>query len=423
LIIYPSPEASPDYTLLLKAFKSFIDLPKKDITVRRHFSLLLLTFLALSPFAHPQAPAVPPAAKPTDVLIFANGDSLTGKLESVTAGNVVFNSDMAGTLTISIDKIKKLKSGAQFALLRKGDQVGKTHVPEGSVEVADGNLTLTPPADQPPAVVPAKDVNYLIDQASFDKQANHKAAFLAGWGGTLTGGANIERSTTTGTTLSAGLALVRAIPTVPWMLPRNRTTVDVLESYGKLSTPVIPPATPPAAPIPPSVVVTSIFHADAERDQYFSPRLYALGDVSFDHNYGQGLQLQQVYGGGIGYTAIKNAKQELDLKADVHFERQQYITTSGTAVTPSVNLIGTTFFESYQRALPHKIAFTENLEVLPAWNTPKDYSANLNAALSLPVFKRLSATVAVADNFLNDPAQYYKKNSFQFITGVTYVLP
>jgi hypothetical protein len=29
----------------------------------------------------------------------------------------------------------------------------------------------------------------------------------------------------------------------------------------------------------------------------------------------------------------------------------------------------------------------------------------------------------VADNFLNDPAEFYKKNSFQFITGVTYVLP
>jgi hypothetical protein len=208
------------------------------------------------------------------------------------------------------------------------------------------------------------------------------------------------------------------------MLPRNRTTFDISESYGNLSTPVIPPTTPPT---PASVVLTSIFHADAERDEYLSPRLYALGDVSFDHNYGQGLQLQQVYGGGIGYTAVKNAKQELDLKADVHYERQQYITTpvNGTVAytTPSVNLIGTTFFESYNRNLPRKMVFTETLDVLPAWNIPKDYSANLNAALLIPVFKRLSATVSVADNFLNDPATYYKKNSFQFITGVTYVLP
>lgn len=395
--------------------------------MRRHLSLLLF-FLAFAPFVYPQAPAVPapakPAvAKPTDVLIFANGDRLTGKLESVTAGNVVFNSDMAGTLTISIDKIKELRSGAEFALLRKGDQVGKTHVPEGSVAVADGNLTLTPPADQPPAVVRAKDVNYLIDRATFDKQANHQAGFLSGWAGTLTGGANIERSTTSGTTFNAGLSLVRAIPTVPWMLPRDRTTVDVSESYGNLSTPVIPPTTPPT---PASVVLTSIFHAAAERDEYFSPRLYALADVTFDHNFGQGLQLQQIYGGGVGYTAVKTAKQELDLKADIHYEKQQYISTIVNGVlttTPQVNIIGTTLFEGYNRTLPRKMVFTESLDILPAWNDFKAYSANLNAALSLPVFKRLSATVSVADNFLNDPAAFYKKNSFQFITGVTYVLP
>jgi hypothetical protein len=206
------------------------------------------------------------------------------------------------------------------------------------------------------------------------------------------------------------------------MLPRNRTTVDVSESYGNLSTPVIPPTNPPTA----SVVLTSIFHADAERDEYFSPRLYALADTTFDHNFGQGLQLQQVYGVGIGYTAVKSVKQELDLKADVHYEKQQYISTTVDGVvttTPQVNIIGTTLFEGYNRTLPRKMVFTESLDILPAWNDFKAYSANLNAALSLPVFKSLSATVSVADNFLNDPAAYYKKNSFQFITGVTYVLP
>jgi len=392
--------------------------------VRRPLSLLLLSLLAFAPFAYPQAPAAKPApAPPADVLIFANGDQLTGKLESVTGGNVIFKSDMAGTVTISIDKIKELKSGAEFALLRKGAVPGKTHVPEGSVEVADKKLILTPAPNEPPAVVPADDVDYLVDRASFDQQMARKAGFLTGWAGKITGGANIERSTTTGTTFYAGLNLVRAIPTVPWMAPRNRTIVDVNEAYGKLSTPAIPPTVPAT---PASVVVTNIFHADAERDQYFSPRFYALVDTSFDHNFGQGLQLQQVYGGGVGYTAIKTPVQELDLKMDVHFERQQYISTTVDGVvttTPPVNLIGTTFFEGYTRNLPHKMLFTESVNFLPAWNDTSAYSANLNAALILPVFKRLAASISVADNYLNNPAEYYQKNSFQFIAGVTYVLP
>jgi len=395
--------------------------------VRRPLSLLLLSLLAFAPFAYPQAPVAKPApAPPADVLIFANGDQLTGKLESVTDGNVIFKSDMAGTVTISIDKIKELKSGAEFALLRKGVIPGKTQVPEGSVEVADKKLILTPAPNEPPAVVPADEVDYLVDRASFDKQMAHKAGFLTGWGGAITGGANIVRSTTTGTTFNVGVTLIRVIPTVPWMAPRNRTTIDVSESYGKLSTPVIPPPDPESGLPTSSEVLTNIFHADAERDQYFNQRLYALVDASWDHNYGQGLQLQQVYGAGIGYTAIKTPKQELDLKADVHYMKQQYISTTTDGVvttTPSNNIIGTTFFEGYTRNLPRKMLFTESLNYLPAWNDFKAYSVNFNSALSLPVIKRLSATIAVADNYLNDPAQYYKKNSFQFIAGVTYVLP
>ncbi|MGA7158745.1 MAG: DUF481 domain-containing protein [Acidobacteriaceae bacterium] len=389
--------------------------------MQKYLSIFLSVF-ALGPFVSAQAPAKPAPAKTPDVLVFANGDRLTGKLESVTAGNVVFDSDMAGKLTISIDKIKQLSSGGEFALLRKGVPIGKAPVPEGSVQVADGDLKLTPPSGQSPAVVPAKEVDYLIDRETYHKQMDHEVGFLSGWGGTVTGGANIERSTTTGTTLNAGISLVRAIPSVPWLLPRNRTIVNVDESYGKLSTPNIPPTSPPTA----AVVITSIFHADAERDEYFSPRLYALANATFDHNFGQGLQFQQVYGGGIGYTAIKDAKQELDLKGEMDYEKQQYVSTTVNNVTttpPSVNIIGSTIFEGYKRTLPRKMLFTQTLDVLPAWNNFKAYSANFTAALAVPVFKRLSASVSVADNFLNDPAVYYKKNSFQFITGVTYVLP
>jgi hypothetical protein len=385
--------------------------------VRRYIVLFAL-LLGIVPFAWTQAKPAPAAKPATDVLIFANGDQLTGKLKSVTAGKVIFDSEMAGELTIPIDKIKDLRSGAEFALLKKGDHATKS-APEGSVAVAGGNLVLTPPGGQPAAEVPAASVDYLIDRATFDQQMGHETKFLSGWNGALNGGANIERSTTTGTTLSAGLALVRAIPTVPWLPARNRTTVDVQESYGRLSTPVIPPTVPPTGP---SVVLTSIFHADAERDQYVTPRVYGLGDVAFDHNFGQGLQFQQIYGGGLGWTAIKDAKQELDVKFDIHYEKQQFITTPGVATEPSKSLIGDTIFEAYHRDLPHKLLFTETAAILPAWNDTSAYSADVTATLTLPVYKRLSTSLTTTDNFLNDPAPYFKKNSYQFIAGVTYQL-
>ena len=68
------------------------------------------------------------------------------------------------------------------------------------------------------------------------------------------------------------------------------------------------------------------------------------------------------------------------------------------------------------------MVFTESLNVLPAFNIAKDYSANATASLSIPVFKRLSASISTTDNFINDPALGFKKNSYQFVTGVSYTI-
>ncbi len=404
-------------------------------------SATLLGFVAaifgLAPAAAQTAPAKPAAPAPTpDVLIFTNGDQLTGKLERAAGGNVVFKSDMAGELSIGFDKVKEIRNGsnpAQFAVLKKGAPVSKkTPATEGVVTFAGGNFVVHP---EPPAVsnadsvevaatIPAKDVDQLVDRAEFDRQVGTRHSFKEGWNGTATGGATIVRSTTTGTTLTAALHLIRALPTVAWLAPKNRTTFNVVETYGKNTSPgAIPQTTPPT---PSVTTLSSIFHADAEQDEYLSARFYALADLSFDHNYAQGLQFQQVYGGGIGWTPIKSDKQQLDLKADLHYEEQTFITApvNGTVVasTPSMNIIGSTIFEGYHRNLPRKLVFTETANILPAFNNAAAYSANLMASLSVPVFKRLSATVSATDNFLNDPSPGYNKNSFQFVTGVTYAL-
>jgi len=374
----------------------------------------LLVALAMSSLA--QAPATPPAPKPPpDVIVFTNGDQLSGTLERGVGNSVVFKSDMAGEITVTLDKIKELHSSGSFAVLRKDVPVSRKTVTPGTVIYGDSKLTIATPTASP-EIVPVNQIAYIIDQPTYDKELEKKPGPWYGWNGAINGGATIVRSTDYGETYTAGISLIRAIPAVPFLPARNRTTFHLQETYGKLTSPVIPQTAPPS---PAAVTLTSIFHTDAERDEYFSPRFYALGQTSFDHNYAQGLSLQQVYGGGIGWSAITNPKQGLDLKATVQYEKQQYLESSGT---PDQDLIGSTISENYHRNLPHKLVFTESLSVLPAWNEVKDYSANASVGLAMPVFKRLSLTVTTSDSFLNDPAIGYNKNSFQFITAASYTL-
>jgi hypothetical protein len=374
---------------------------------------LLFAFAAASTAQTP-----PPAPKPpADVVIFTNGDQLTGTLERGSGNSIVFKSDMAGEITIPLDKVKELHSAGSFAVLRKDHPIKNVAaaraITSAPLSYSDGKLTLNHPGA--PEDVPEAQIANIIDQASFAKDV-HRGGFRDGWTGAVSGGATLVRATDYGESFTAGIALVRTMPQVSFLPARDRTSFNLQETYGKLTSPVIPQTTPPTAA---AVTLTSIFHADAERDEYFSPAFFALGQTAFDHNYAQGLQLQQVYGGGIGWTAIKSDRQELDLKGTAQYEMQTYLASSNT---PDQDIFGSTISEAYHRNLPRKLVFTESASYLPAWNNTRDYSFNASATLAMPVFKRLSLTVTTSDNYLNDPAVGYNKNSYQFVTGVSYTL-
>jgi Protein of unknown function, DUF481 len=355
------------------------------------------------------------AAKPApDVIVFTNGDQLTGTLERATGDSFVFKSDIVGEVTVSADKIKELHAGGKFVALKKGEKITRTEKQPGTVTYADNALTMAPTSSSAVEVVPVKDLAFLIDSVTYNQEVTSNPGIWYGWHGSLSGGISLVESTQNGQTYNAAVSLIRMIPTVTFLPPRTRSTVNVLETYGKITQPVIPQTTPPS---PDTVAKTNIFHADAEHDRYFTSRLYALVGVSFDHNYAQGLNLQQIYGAGIGWTVVQTPVQEFDVKVDVHYERQNF-----QPPTLSTNLVGSSFTELYHRNLPAKMIFTESGTFIPAWNDSSAYSAIFAAGLQLPTYKRFSLNINVLDNYLNQPAIGYKSNSLQFVTGVLYTL-
>jgi len=359
-------------------------------------------------------PAAKPIATP-DVIVFTNGDQLTGTVERGEGDSIVFKSDMAGEITVPFAKIKELRSHGTFALLRKDTKTPTTNVQEGTLSYSDSKVTVTSAATGGTETVGTKDVAYLIDGTTYDNQVNVRPGVLTGWKGAVTGGATFVRSTQNGSTFTAGTTLVRAVPLAGYLPAKSKSLFNLTETYGKLTQPVIPQTVPPTAP---SIAKTDIFGAGFEQDEYLSPRFYALGHTNFNHDYSQGLRLQQVYGAGMGWTPIKTGKQQLDVKADLHYEKQNF-----EPPTVNANLIGSTISELYHRTLPWKIVLNENADILPAYNEANDYSADATVAFVLPVYKRLGVNFTTTDNFLNDPAAGYKKNSFQFVTGATYTLP
>jgi hypothetical protein len=343
------------------------------------------------------------AAPQPDVLVLVDGEKLIGHLEKADATNVVFKSDLAGEVKIDWSKIKDLQTSDKFAIAQKGQTFSKhddpAKVPQGTLEVADQKVTITP-ASGTPLVVAVANTENVIPQASFMNAFKHPA-FKDYWHGAASAGFALVQSTQKSKTFTSALNLVRTVPDEAWFSPRYRTTLDFESAYGTSSSKGVN-------------IETNVIHAGLEQDQYLNNRLFAFGDVSFDHNYSQGLSLQYTLGGGLGYVAYKDAHQELDLKGQIAYISQQF---DGK---PTTHLIGALLGETYTRSLSRGMTFNEALSIIPAFNEPKAWTANFLANLDVPVQKKIDFTIGLLDNYLNDPPPSFQKNSFQIITAITY---
>jgi hypothetical protein len=349
----------------------------------------------------------------TDVITFVNGDQLTGTVLSESGGTVTFHSDMSGDINVSWEKIKSLRTSEAFAVIRSSDKlrVGSPapQIPVGPLHVFNDEVSVSGPGREV-KTIHAKDAAYLVNGESFQKALLHEPGLRQGWAGALTLGASLVQSTQTSRSFNGSLGLVRAMPGVDWLAPRNKSIFNANASYGSVAEPAI--GTTPA-----SSAKTNILHGDIERDEYLTERFYLLGDASADHNIGSGLRVQQDYGGGVGYSLLKQEKRTLDLKGDIHYERQEFY-------PPGVlqNLIGANIGEIYMEKLGRGLVLNETGVVQPAFNNSSAFTAQVIAGLVFPVYKNLGFTLGTQDNYINNPPGGYKNNTFQFTAGVTYSL-
>lgn len=358
------------------------------------------------------APCFAQAAAQPDVLVLVDGEKLIGHLESADATTVLFKSDIAGEVKIDWTKIKDLQTSDKFAVAQKGQIFGRhddpAKVPQGALEVTDSKVTITP-ATGAPQTLPVANTQNVIPQAAFLNAFAHPK-FSDYWHGAASAGFGLVQSTQKSKTVTSSLSLVRTVPNESWISPRYRTSFDFESAYGTSTNKGV-------------TIETNLIHAGLEQDEYLNKRLFAFGSAMFDHNYSQGLQLQATIGGGLGYVAYKDANQELDLKGQIAYVDQIFMSEfiNGILVQkPSAHLIGAVLGETYRRNMAHGMTFNEALTVIPSFNVPSAWTANFLANLDVPIQKRFDFTIGLLDNYLNAPPPGFQKNSFQVITAITY---
>src|SRR5271155_5420409 len=169
---------------------------------RRHVLMAAAVFLFL--FFTIKRGFSAPAAPTPDVLVFTNGDQLTGKLVQAdggcttpdpltgkpvksAGGCVTFHSDMAGDITVDWAKIKEIRTPQQFAVIEKGVKPSRKTpealVPHGAVTIADQNVEVHTQSGGTTPPIPVANINFMIDQPTYQSKVNTEPGFFHDWHG------------------------------------------------------------------------------------------------------------------------------------------------------------------------------------------------------------------------------------------------
>ncbi len=359
-----------------------------------------------------------------DTIILGNGDTLTGKVGKVVYGKRELSQRRTGRPDDSMTKIKAMHTTTAFAAGATTEQLTKKNVaeqvPVGKITLENETLSVMLPQGEV-REFPVKELNFMLDEQAYRRELHNQSDFLYGWYGTATLGATVVTSTNSAQTYTGSVGLVRAIPTIAGLPAGSKTILNLSATYGLAKDPEIISGGNVFQTA--SVTKTDILHGDLEYDKFFTPMVFGLVSGSADHNFGNGLELQQAYGAGIGWAILRSPQNDLAVRASLQYEQQQFYNgiTSGLG-TPTENLISASIGETWSRTFPHSIKFNEYVTLNPTFNVIKAYSGVAGAGFVFPVYKNLNFSVTTTDNYLGDPPEGFLRNTFQFTTGITYTL-
>src|SRR5580698_3755102 len=120
-----------------------------------------------------------------DVVVFTNGDQLTGKFVQAIGNTVTFHSDIVGDINVDWSKIKELHTAQKLAVLDKSVQVRNhqipANIPIGMVSVANNQITVQSTTNATIAPIPIANAQFVIDETTLNKQLRGHPGFFQGW--------------------------------------------------------------------------------------------------------------------------------------------------------------------------------------------------------------------------------------------------
>ncbi|MCU1300218.1 MAG: hypothetical protein JWQ87_502 [Candidatus Sulfotelmatobacter sp.] len=337
-----------------------------------------------------------------DQITLKNGDRLSGEILKSDGKTLVLHTEFAGDVAIDFTAVSQINSdkALRVSTSDKKTLVGPVVTREGRVEVAtksDGTVD-----------VPLANVVAIGDQAEYEKLQH--PGLLHGWNG----GVNLGFSLARGNSQTSNLAL--AINAVhPTLNDKTTIYLSSIDTKNDLATPS---------------TVANLITGGIRYDHDIYPRLFAFVGADFMSNALQNLDLRSVYGGGLGYHAIKSDGTLLDFLAGLNYTHETY--SNGALVTPVTvpptfvsygvthRFIGITLGEELLHKFGKSTVITEKLYFYPDLSDTGQYRATFDLGTVTKISKWLGWQNQFSDIYVTNPPVGAKKNDLILTTGLNF---
>ncbi|MFZ0816493.1 MAG: DUF481 domain-containing protein [Candidatus Sulfotelmatobacter sp.] len=342
-----------------------------------------------------------------DQITLKNGDRLSGTIVKSDGKTLVLHTEFAGDVTVQFAAITQITTEKELHVTTSDKKTvvgpvtssdGKLEVATktgGTVEVPTGNVVLIRNDDE---------------QAAYDKSLN--PGLLHGWNG----GANVGFSLARGNSQTENLAL--AINAAHATL-NDKITLYLSSIYtdNDLATPS---------------TVANLITSGIRYDRNFGPRTFVFVGADFMSNALQDLDLRGVYGGGLGYHAIKSDATTLDLLAGVNYTHETY--SNGPVNTPVTvpptfasygitnKYAALTLGEEFMHKAGKSTVITEKLYIYPDLSSgyAGQYRGEFDFGTVTKISKWLGWQNQFSDIYVSDPPAGTKDNDVLFTTGLNF---
>ncbi len=319
-----------------------------------------------------------------DEVFFKNGDHLTGKIDHLLEGKLVFKSDVIGEVTIDVSKIQTFSTDDPVAVHLKDDNVllqkivssepGKFAIEgTGTVKAQDFDLAAISSINPPPKPEPK-------------------------WTGNLSAGIASTHGNTKTESISGSLNLSKRTE-------KDRTQISADYAKSKQEDPDTGEKN----------TTEDWWRSKAKYDYFFSKKLYGYMDGRYEKDAIAELDRRMIVGGGAGYQWIESDDMNFSTEAGLAslYEKFDNQTDSNSEISFQAGL-------NFDKLLMKNVKFIHDLTYYPSLGQFSDYYLTSTTEIRANFTETMFTNFKVIFDYDATPAIGSGDTDVKYLLGIGY---